>query len=79
MERHFLEEFKTLRERLFQMGLMVESSIKKATDALLNRDLELAEEFCPTRTSSTNLRSRLTKRATRFLRWRSQWRLIYGS
>ena len=43
MERHFHEEFKALREKLFQMGLLVEGAIEKAVEALLNRKEELAE------------------------------------
>jgi phosphate transport system protein len=44
MERHFQEEFKALREKLFQMGLLVEGAIEKAVDALLKRSPELAGE-----------------------------------
>jgi phosphate transport system protein len=44
MERHFQEEFKALREKLFQMGLLVEGAIEKAELALLRRSSELAEE-----------------------------------
>jgi len=44
MERHVYEEFKELREKLFQMGLMVEGAIEKAKDALLERSSELATE-----------------------------------
>lgn len=43
MERHFHEEFKALREKLFQMGLLVEGAIEKAVEALLGRKEELAE------------------------------------
>lgn len=42
MERHFHEEFKALREKLFQMGLLVEGAIEKAVEALSKRSLELA-------------------------------------
>ena len=42
MERHFHEEFKGLREKLFQMGLLVEGTIEKAVEALLKRSSELA-------------------------------------
>lgn len=44
MERHFHEEFKGLREKLFQMGLLVEGAIEKASEALLRRSSDLAEE-----------------------------------
>ncbi|HOW87839.1 MAG TPA: phosphate signaling complex protein PhoU [Candidatus Omnitrophota bacterium] len=44
MERHFHEEFKALREKLFQMGLLVEGAIEKAVEALLKRSPELTEQ-----------------------------------
>ena len=44
MERHFHEQFKALREKLFQMGLLVEGAIEKAMDALLKRSPELAAQ-----------------------------------
>jgi phosphate transport system protein len=44
MERHLLEEFKTLKEKLFQMGLLVEGAVEKAKLALLSRSEELAAE-----------------------------------
>ena len=44
MERHLHEEFKALKGKLFQMGLMVEGVIEKAKEALLNRSEELATE-----------------------------------
>lgn len=44
MERHFHEEFKALRGKLFQMGLLVEGAIEKAVDALLKRSSELAAQ-----------------------------------
>jgi phosphate transport system protein len=44
MERHLLEEFKTLKEKLFQMGLLVEGAVEKAKVALLSRSEELAAE-----------------------------------
>ncbi|HOW58229.1 MAG TPA: phosphate signaling complex protein PhoU [Candidatus Omnitrophota bacterium] len=43
MERHFHEEFKTLREKLFQMGLLVEGAMEKAMDTILERKGELVE------------------------------------
>jgi len=42
MERHFHEEFKSLREKLFQMGLLVEGTVEKAVEALSKRSPELA-------------------------------------
>jgi phosphate transport system protein len=44
MERHFQEELKALKEKLFQMGLFVENAIEKAVSALLQRDAQMAEE-----------------------------------
>jgi phosphate transport system protein len=44
MERHFHEEFKDLRGKLFQMGLLVEGAIEKAVEALLKRSSELASQ-----------------------------------
>jgi len=44
MERHLLEEFKALKEKLFQMGLLVEGAIEKAKDALLDRSAGFATE-----------------------------------
>lgn len=37
MERHFVEELKKLRQKLFQMGLLVEGAIQKSVEALLER------------------------------------------
>lgn len=37
MERHFAEELKTLKQKLFQMGLLVEGMIEKAFEALSER------------------------------------------
>lgn len=34
MERHFAEELKTLKQKLFQMGLLVEGAIEKSFEAL---------------------------------------------
>ena len=42
MERHFHEEFKSLREKLFQMGLFVEGAIGKSVEALFKRSSDLA-------------------------------------
>lgn len=44
MERHFAEELKTLKQKLFQMGLLVEGMIQKAMEALLTRAPDLAED-----------------------------------
>src|SRR5512138_2170446 len=43
MERHFAEELKTLKQKLFQMGLLVEGAIQKATEALMTRSSDLTE------------------------------------
>jgi len=40
MERHFAEELKTLKQKLFQMGLLVESAIEKSFEALIERSEE---------------------------------------
>lgn len=44
MERHFAEELKTLKQKLFQMGLLVEGAIEKAVEALLKRSPELSAQ-----------------------------------
>jgi len=44
MERHFHEAFKGLKEKLFQMGLLVEVAIGKAVEAFLTQKAGLAEE-----------------------------------
>ena len=43
MKRHFDDELKRLKEKLFRMGLLVEESITKATQALFERDAKKAE------------------------------------
>jgi phosphate transport system protein len=40
MERHFAEELKTLKQKLFQMGLLVEGMIEKAFEALSERSAD---------------------------------------
>ena len=40
MERHFVEELKKLKQKLFQMGLLVEGAIEKSVEALLERSEE---------------------------------------
>jgi phosphate transport system protein len=40
MERHFAEELKTLKQKLFQMGLLVEGAVEKAFEALSGRSEE---------------------------------------
>ena len=37
MERHFVEELKKLKQKLFQMGLLVEGAVEKSVEALLER------------------------------------------
>ncbi len=44
MERHFHEELKDLKQKLLQMGLLVEAAIEKAMDALLDRNRRFAEQ-----------------------------------
>lgn len=43
MERHFDNELKKLKEKVFKMGLLVEKAIENATIALFNRDSEKAQ------------------------------------
>lgn len=43
MQRHFDEELKQLKERLFKMGLLVEEAIRKSVRSLIERDSKLAE------------------------------------
>ena len=43
MKRHFDDELKRLKEKLFRMGLLVEESITKATQAFFERDSKRAE------------------------------------
>jgi phosphate transport system protein len=43
MKRHFDEELKKLKEKVFKMGLLVEKAIENATTALFQRNSELAE------------------------------------
>jgi phosphate transport system protein len=40
MDRHFAEELKTLKQKLFQMGLLVEGAIEKSFEALSERSEE---------------------------------------
>lgn len=44
MKRHFHEELRDLKQRLLRMGVLVEEAIKKAIDAVLQRNEDLAEE-----------------------------------
>ena len=44
MQRHFDDELKTLKEKLFQMGLLVEKAVAKSTAALFERDSAKAQE-----------------------------------
>ena len=43
MERHFAEELKTLKQKLFQMGLLVEGAIEKSFEALSERSEDLVK------------------------------------
>lgn len=43
MKRHFDDELKQLKEKLFRMGLQVEEAIAKASQALFERDSKKAE------------------------------------
>ncbi len=42
--RHFHEELQELKQKLLKMSLVVEEVVRKSTDALFKRDLDLAEE-----------------------------------
>jgi phosphate transport system protein len=44
MKRHFDDELKRLKEKLFRMGLQVEETVDKAVQALFERDTKKAEE-----------------------------------
>ena len=44
MQRHFDEELEQLKDKLFKMGLLVEGAIRKSVEALIKRNLKLAEE-----------------------------------
>jgi phosphate transport system protein len=44
MQRHFDEELKTLKERILQMGAMVEAQIANAIKSLVERNSDLARE-----------------------------------
>lgn len=44
MKRHFHDELKLMKEKVFRMGLLVEEAIKKATDSLFERDSQKAHE-----------------------------------
>lgn len=43
MKRHFDEELKKLKEKLFRMGLQAEEAVAKASQALFERDAKKAE------------------------------------
>ena len=43
MKRHFDEELKKLKEKVFKMGLLVEKAIENATNALFERDSDKAQ------------------------------------
>ena len=43
MKRHFDEELKQLKDKLFRMGLQVEEAVAKASQALFERDSKKAE------------------------------------
>lgn len=44
MKRHFDDELKQLKDKLFRMGLLVETAVAKASQALFERDSKKAEE-----------------------------------
>ncbi|HNX69289.1 MAG TPA: phosphate signaling complex protein PhoU [Candidatus Omnitrophota bacterium] len=44
MDRHFAEELNTLKQKLFQMGLLVEGAIEKSFEALTERSEDRVKE-----------------------------------
>ena len=44
MKRHFDDELKKMKEKLFKMGGLVEDSIRDVSDALFNRDSDKAQQ-----------------------------------
>lgn len=44
MKRHFDEELKKIKEKLFRMGLLVEQAVENATVSLFQRDVKKAHE-----------------------------------
>ena len=44
MQRHFDEELRQLKDKLFKMGLLGEEAIRKSIQALIKRDSKLAQE-----------------------------------
>jgi len=45
MKRHFDDELKKLKDKLFRMGLQAETAVAKASEALFERDSKKAEEI----------------------------------
>ena len=45
MKRHFDDELKRLKDKIFRMGLLVEEAVAKASKALFDRDSKLAEQI----------------------------------
>lgn len=45
MQRHFDEELRQLKDKLFKMGLLVEEAIRKSIESLIKRNSKLAEEI----------------------------------
>lgn len=44
MQRHFDEELAELRQKILRMGALVEDQIRQATNALIERDVDLAQQ-----------------------------------
>ena len=44
MKRHFEDELKTLKEKLYKMGLRVEEAIRRSIEALMERDSKKAQD-----------------------------------
>jgi len=45
VKRHFDDELKRLKDKIFRMGLLVEEAVAKASKALFDRDSKLAEQI----------------------------------
>lgn len=65
MERHFDEELNTLRESLIHMSSLSEEAIAKATKALVDRNVELAEEVIRQDNAINELEVKIDKQCLR--------------
>lgn len=67
MERHFDGELKALRESLIYMSSLAEEAIAKATKALVDRNIELAEEVIRQDNAIDELEIEIDKQCLRLL------------